>query len=243
MPRPVTTFRGIIFDLFHTLTGPEQDLTGYPKTNQVLGIDDATWQRASIATRQWRMGGKVRDPFAIVRAMADVIDPAIPDSIVREAASARVRRSAHALNTVPPENLVLLQRLRSRGLRLGMISNLDPADISAWPTCALASQFDAAILSCEVGLVKPDPAIYALCLDRLSLAGSDCIYVGDGAGGELVGARSAGCHTVLFTGVIDHLWPERIPGLAEAADDSIDRLDDLLPLLERRSPHAWNRHE
>ena len=219
------TFHGIIFDLFHTLTGPEGALKEYPKTNEVLGIDDATWQRASIATREWRMGGKVRDPFAIVRGMADVIDPRIPDSIVKQAANARVRRSAHALNTVPTKNLMLLQRLRNRGLRLGMISNLDPADIGAWPGCSLAEQLDAAILSCEVGLVKPDPAIYALCLDRLSLAGSNCIYVGDGAGDELVGARAAGCFTILFTGVIEHLWPEGIPRLSEPAHRTIRQLE------------------
>lgn len=230
----MTIFRGIIFDLFHTLTGPEQTLTDYPKTNEVLGIDDATWQRASLATRDGRLGGVVRDPFAIVRGMADVINPAIPDSIVMEAAHARVRRSAYAINSVPAENLMLLDQLRSRGLRLGLISNLDWADTSAWPACSLAKKFDAAILSCEVGLVKPDPAIYALCLDRLSLAGSECIYVGDGAGDELVGARAAGCHTLLFTGVIEHLWPERIPQLCLPTHNTVRRLDDIIPLLDSR---------
>lgn len=229
----MSKYRGIIFDLFHTLTGPERTLKEYPKTNEVLGIDDVTWQRATLATREWRLGGRVRDPFAIVRAMADVVDPAFPDSIVKDAANARVRRSAHALNSVPAENLLLLEQLRSRGLRLGMISNLDAADTSAWPTCPLAGLFDAAVLSCEVGLVKPDPAIYALCLDQLSLAGSDCIYVGDGAGNELVGARAAGCHTLLFTGVIEHLWPERIPSLRVPAHGTIGRLDEVVALLDR----------
>lgn len=75
-------FRAVIFDLFHTLTGPDLGLAEYPKTNEVLGIDDVTWQRASLATRQWRMSGQVRDPFRIVRGMADVIDPAIPHELV-----------------------------------------------------------------------------------------------------------------------------------------------------------------
>lgn len=188
------------------------------------------------------MGGDVRDPFAIVRAMADVIDPAIPDCIVKEAANARVRRSAYAPNTVPTENLLLLQRPSSRGLRLGMISNLDPTDISAWPTCSLAKQFDAAILSCEVGLVKPDPAIYALCLDRLSPPWFRFIYVGDGAGDELVGARAAGCHTVLFTGVIEHSWPERIPQLSGPAHDTIKQLDELLPMIDQNQSHHTSTH-
>jgi hypothetical protein len=34
----------------------------------------------------------------------------------------------------------------------------------------LDERFDAVVISCEVGLSKPDPRIYQLCLDRLGLA-------------------------------------------------------------------------
>lgn len=225
-------FRGVIFDLFHTLTGPDRALEEYPKTNDVLGIDDVTWQQASFATREWRMAGLVRDPFQIVREMTNVIDTGISDELVAKAASARVRRSAYALTTVPASNIQLLQNLRDRGLRLGLISNLDAADVEGWSSCALAGCFDAELLSCEVGLVKPDPAIYDMCLQRLGLTGPECLYVGDGGGGELVGARAAGCHTLLFTGMIEDLWPERIPELAKPAHGTIRRLVDILPLLD-----------
>lgn len=54
--------------------------------------------------------------------------------------------------------------------------------------------------------MKPDPAIYTLCIDRWGATGSQCLDVADGAGNELVGARPAGRHTLLFTGVmIEHL--------------------------------------
>lgn len=224
-------FRGVIFDLFHTLTGPDLRLAEYPKTNEVLGIDDDTWQRASIATRGWRLTGSVRDPFEIVRRMADVIDATLPDDLVAKGAAARVKRSAFALGTVPPSNIALLRRLRADGLRLGLISNLDAADVVGWQTCALAGCFDVELLSCEIGLAKPDPAIYALCLEKLGLAGKECLYVGDGAGNELVGARAAGCHTLLFTGMIEGLWPDRIPALAAPAHGTIRRLVDIVPLL------------
>ena len=224
-------FRAVIFDLFHTLTGPDLGRREYPKTNEVLGIDDTTWQRASIATREWRLAGLVRDPFEIVRRMADVIDEGISDDLVADAARARVRRSEHALSTVPPGNVELLRTLRARGLRLGLISNLDAADVGGWASCPLCGCFDAELLSCEIGLVKPDPQIYMLCFEQLGVTGSECLYVGDGAGNELVGAAAVGCHTVLFTGMIESTWPERIPKLAEHAHCVIRNIEDVVHLL------------
>jgi FMN phosphatase YigB (HAD superfamily) len=46
----------------------------------------------------------------------------------------------------------------------------------------LRGRFDAELFSCEVGMVKPEAAIFRECLDRMGLAASECIYVGDGGG-------------------------------------------------------------
>jgi len=37
------------------------------------------------------------------------------------------------------------------------------------------------VISCEVGLSKPDPRIYQLCLDRLGLAAPATLFVDDRA--------------------------------------------------------------
>jgi HAD superfamily hydrolase (TIGR01509 family) len=68
--------------------------------------------------------------------------------------------------------------LRESGLRIGVCSNLalpyGPPLLSVLPDTP-----DAVILSYEVGMVKPDPAIFRLVCDRLDLKPAEILFVGD----------------------------------------------------------------
>ena len=64
----------------------------------------------------------------------------------------------------------LAATFRQTGGRTAFLSNSGPevmARVRAHRP--LEARFDAVIISCEVGLSKPDPRIYQLCLDRLGL--------------------------------------------------------------------------
>ena len=67
-----------------------------------------------------------------------------------------------------------------------------------WDSTPLAPLFDVAVLSFDVGMVKPDPRIYELATERLGVGANDCLYVGDGSDGELSGAAQAGMTAVLI---------------------------------------------
>ena len=76
----------------------------------------------------------------------------------------------------------LLESLRSRGLKLGLVSNaLDPpwllhADLEA---LGIAERLDVAVFSSEVGVRKPHPAIFERALDELGVAPGEALFVGD----------------------------------------------------------------
>ena len=55
------------------------------------------------------------------------------------------------------------------------------------------------MISSEVGLRKPDPAIYELAAERLGLAAAACVFVDD-LPGNLKPARALGMATVLHRG-------------------------------------------
>jgi len=222
--------RGIVFDLFHTLTAKESEWSKLPWTSDFLGIDRTVWNHAVTQQSRRRMIGEIRDPTEIVRTLAHGIDPGISEELIKQAAVFRQERFRQALQRIPSQNVELLSDLRARGFRLALLSNADASEVASWPSCPLAGLFDVEVFSCWVGSMKPEKAIYSECLRRLGLAPAECIFVGDGGSDELVGAREAGLYAVFCSGVIEELWPERIPGLAQCADFNIRSLSELLSL-------------
>jgi len=95
--------------------------------------------------------------------------------------------------TGAPEALLAL---RSMGLKLGLAANQAAFVADLWPTCPLATCFDAAIFSCQAGVRKPDRAIYDLVAGHLGVEPRECLFVGDGGSNELSGAAAAGMRAI-----------------------------------------------
>jgi epoxide hydrolase-like predicted phosphatase len=106
-----------------------------------------------------------------------------------------------------PVMLDALVATRRAHLKTALLSN--SWGMTGYPRERFAELFDAVIISGEVGLRKPDPAIYDLALERLDVPGSRCVFVDDHPG-HLEAAQKAGMTTVL------HLSPAQTLGrLAE----------------------------
>ena len=81
--------------------------------------------------------------------------------------------------------------------------------VRLWERTAFAGRFDSTVFSCTVGLRKPDPRIYRLCLRELGVEAGDTLFVGDGANDELAGAVRAGLRAVLIHRPGEEpIWPE-----------------------------------
>lgn len=94
----------------------------------------------------------------------------------------------------------LARTFRSTGGRTAFLSNGVP-DIMARVRSdrRLSDWFDVVVVSYEVGLSKPDPRIYTLCLVRLGVASHDALFVDDREG-NVDGASRAGLQAFWFTG-------------------------------------------
>ena len=223
--------KGVIFDLFHTLTGFESEWSELPWTSDVLGIDRARWDDLLTSRSRSRLVGDEQEPLTILRGLAHAADPSISEERIREALRIRIQRFRHSLMRVPEENIEALRRIRAAGLRLGLISNADVMEVAAWAESPLARLFDVTIFSCAVGCMKPEPAIYRKCLEALELSADECLFVGDGGSDELRGAREVGLSTVFVSGVVAELWPDRVPSRMAMCHHHIERLPDILTVL------------
>jgi HAD superfamily hydrolase (TIGR01509 family) len=63
----------------------------------------------------------------------------------------------------------------------------------------LIELFDEIAISAEVGIIKPDPAIFRHILDRLGVGASETVFIDDNPG-NTAGAEAAGIRSIVFTG-------------------------------------------
>ena len=93
----------------------------------------------------------------------------------------------------------LLEALRSRGLRLGLVSNaFDPGWLlhRDLDQLGVAERIDFAVFSSEIGKRKPHPEIFERALDALEVAPGEAIFVGDRLYEDIRGAGELGMTTV-----------------------------------------------
>jgi putative hydrolase of the HAD superfamily len=93
----------------------------------------------------------------------------------------------------------LLESLRARGLKLGLVSNaFDPGWLlhETLARMGIAERLDFAVFSSEVGRRKPHPLIFVRALAALHVAPANALFVGDRLVEDVRGAGELGMTTV-----------------------------------------------
>jgi len=96
-----------------------------------------------------------------------------------------------------PEVPAVLARLRQGGAGLAIVSNWDVSLHDVLERTGLRPLVDTVVISAELGVAKPDPAIFRAALDRLGADAKGALHVGDSVEHDVVGARAAGIDAVL----------------------------------------------
>ncbi len=121
-----------------------------------------------------------------------------------------------------------IERLKSLGLRLGVVSNTNtaPAMLDDYlRTAGLLSLFDAVVYSVARGIRKPHPQLYRTALKELGSDAETTLFVGDRVREDVLGPRAAGMRAVLT----HEFRQEDVAGSAPLA--VVSRLEDLQDLL------------
>ena len=227
-------YTAVIFDLFGTLvdnpaylggTGGWDNMMG--SVADALGIEFEAYRRVWSETEDERYTGiyaTVEEYLGHVCVRAGV--PVLPEGIDRALA---IRQEYFRAVASPREDtLRTLTHLRASGFKIGLISDCVLEDAQNWPRTPMAPLVDAAVLSCEVGLRKPDPRIYQMAYEQLGVRPADCLYVGDGGSGELTGAVGVGMDAVLIRAPYDTNRGDR----EEWSGVRIAYLEEVLELVE-----------
>lgn len=116
-------------------------------------------------------------------------------NVVERAAAAR-RDFTRATVQLTDDARRCLVRLRQAGNLVGIITGCGPSLPEVWPELDVACLVDHVQFSVTAGIIKPDRRCYQAMASELGVSTSRCVFIGDGAGNELAGARAAGCTPV-----------------------------------------------
>ncbi len=220
--------KAILFDLFHTLIAIESNINNRPMTHELLGVGKEEWRFQILQNAHDGITGKQTDPFKIIAGLVRNIDPDISDEVIERAVENRIALFADAIINVPDETMAVLRHLKSQGKKVALVSNADCWEVSAWARSPMAAFFDNVIFSCAAGVAKPDRRIYELSLNAIGIDADNAVFIGDGGSNELHGAQQVGLTTIMITGNIRSLWPEKIDERRRHADYVIERLGELI---------------
>lgn len=195
--------KAIVFDFGRVISAQKPPFL-FRRYEEELGLPPGTLNRIMFGSDIWHevlVGRSTIDDYwrEIGPALGLETDEAIGD----------FRRRYHEDESINTAVLELLQRLEG-DYRLSVLSNA-PAGLSRWMAdWQILDLFDDVVCSGEVGLAKPDPAIFRLALERLSVDADEAVFIDDTLGHVEV-ARSLGMQGIHFT-------------TAESLERELDRL-------------------
>jgi putative hydrolase of the HAD superfamily len=91
-----------------------------------------------------------------------------------------------------------IEELKKRGLKLGMISNIERDMSATLDKLGLSARLDIVVTSQDAGFTKPQPEIFRYALEKAGVEPDEAVYVGDQYQVDVIGAEGAGMKGVLL---------------------------------------------
>lgn len=219
--------KAIYFDLFFTLIIPTYDIEN--NECEIVNLSMHEWEKYAEADflYQERALGLVKSEVEIIEKIAANIPFYISDIQKEKLLIARENRMKTALQSVSDSIINVLKELKSKNIKIGLISNADIIDCKYWKQSGLAPFFDDTIFSCDVGLLKPNEHIYELAMQHLGVLPNESLFVGDGGSEELYGAKAVGMKT-MFTEALETKSSEQRNRIMKNADYHIKDFAEIL---------------
>jgi putative hydrolase of the HAD superfamily len=221
----------VLFDLDNTLSERDEAFRRWARwfAGARLGIvDDAAVEKTVGAIMLLDRGGYApRD--ALFQAIKEHF-PSLLDDV--DALVSAYREQVHThLPALDAGTVGLLAALREARVPWGIVTNGSSLNQRAKiRTLQLEDHAHAIVISEEAGVSKPEPAIFHLAAERLGVAASAVLFVGDHPQNDVAGAATAGMRTAWLRH--GRTWPAELAPIAP--DHIVDSLHDLAWLASGR---------
>lgn len=187
--------RAVIFDMYETLVTQFCSPLYYgAQIAQDLGLTPEVFLPGWRSTEEARATGKKTFEEVITQLLHahGIYTPQRHQRVVEK----RIAIQADCFSHLHPQILTMLVELKEKEIKIGLITNCFSEEAKLIRDSKLYPFFDVPCLSYEMGIRKPDPAIYRRCMEELGIPAENCLYVGDGGSQELETARELGMQAV-----------------------------------------------
>jgi putative hydrolase of the HAD superfamily len=213
----------VAFDLYGTLLAVDDPLLR--RLPALLGVPARRW--LDLVRREL-----LTTAFPGTRELAEFACRSLVGDPAPEVIAACVAAVEDGLASARPLDgvVALLQFLKRRGLKLGLVSNVSSAHKAPVGRLGLDALFDAMLFSCDEGRRKPDPEIYRELCRRLGVEPGRVLMVGDSLANDVLAPAAIGMRALRVGG------PPAGDALRETADLAwlaLDERQPLRPLLAR----------
>ena len=183
--------RAVIFDMYETLiTHYHSPLYFGAQMAADAGIAEEKFQALWRPTEYDRTIGKLTLEEVVESILRE--NQCYSEELVNKIVKKRIETKQDCFRQLHSEIIPMLKKLKEKGILIGLISNCFSEEAEVIRRSVLFPYFDAAILSYEQGVQKPDEEIYKRCMASLGVAPEECLYIGDGGSNELEAARTLG---------------------------------------------------
>jgi putative hydrolase of the HAD superfamily len=91
----------------------------------------------------------------------------------------------------------LVEELKGKGYGIYLLSNASIRQHAYWPRIPASRFFDGKLISADHQVIKPQPEIYDLCLEKFGLKAEECFFIDD-AVTNIEGALECGMTGFVF---------------------------------------------
>jgi putative hydrolase of the HAD superfamily len=190
-------YKAVIFDLFGTLVANTHDNTNWlTETAAILSAPEADFGRIWNAGFKKRMTGEFYLFQDCIAHCCRELNLQVTEEQIQRAGKLRFNITREQVLSPQPQAVETISRLKSKGSRIGLLSNSSTEAIIVWDETPFKNIIDITVFSCAVGLMKPDPRIYHLALEKLQVKPGESLYIADGMDGELQAAAAVGMKPV-----------------------------------------------
>ncbi|NET23865.1 MAG: HAD-IA family hydrolase [Okeania sp. SIO1H5] len=222
----------IFFDVGGTLLHPQPSVAEvYQRVAQEHGFEISSGEIRKQFRQAFQQQSKIPlDSVArevswwrtiVDNTLGSWVDESAMESVFRDLwtvyASPKVWRIAE-------DAIAVLETLKNREIKLGIISNWDSRLLSLLDSLALSRYFDTIQVSALAGVAKPDPRIFEKALNAVRASAERSLHVGDSVENDLLAPRKMGMQSVLLRSSSEG-------SLSLANEDRIHSFRELLDLV------------